>query len=125
MKDSGPTELAALAKVRLDPSEYLSSTSDSDDASNVLDDNYGWDNYGTDLECSVAEGPTSYRSVPLDKAVNLDLVLPLRSTPISSRTPCSSSRGPRVSAPRRPLPCEQDKKELSFLSRLNPFRKRT
>jgi hypothetical protein len=131
-KDSAPEELPATVtgtrpKVRLDPSEYLSCTSDSDDASNVLDDALHttpeWDNYGTDLECSVGEIPISYRSVPLDQAVNL--ILPLTSTPIPSTTPGSSSRGPRVSAPRRQLPYEQDRKESSFLSRLNPFRKKT
>ena len=109
--------------MRLDPSEYLSSSSDSEDVIVAPDDAIpDWDNYGTDLECSVAkDDPIAYRSIPLDQAINLDLVLPLTSTPVPAP---GSAWAPRVSALRRQLPCELDKKESSFLSRLNPFRKK-
>ena len=86
------------------------------------------DNYGTDLECNVVcEEPPLYRlSIPLDQDVNLDAVLPLTSTPVQYRfQPKSEPRTrPRISAPRRKLPEEREKEELSFLSRLNPFRKK-
>ena len=76
-------------KVRLATSQYLSSTSDSDIETHhvpSLNDALDWDNYGTDLECSVlCEGPPSRMlAIPLDQAVNLDSVLPLTSTPVAS-----------------------------------------
>ena len=117
----------ARPKVRLDPSEYLSYTSDSDvEAAPDLNKAMDWDNYGTALECDVVcEDPPSYRlSIPLDQAVNLDCVLPLTSTPVPSLLHPDRRLRSRVSAPRRPLPGEVERKEASFLSRLNPFRKR-
>ena len=113
-------------KVRLNITEYLSQTSDSEDNTNTDHDKaFDWDNFGTDLECNViCEEPPSYRlSIPLDQAINLDYVLPLTSTPVPVLSPQERSRN-RVSAPRRQLPLEVDKREASFLSRLNPFRKR-
>ena len=115
-------------KIRLHTTEYLSDTSDDNVDSNInLDEALhvtpDWDNFGTDLECSVAQDtPASYRSVPLDQVVNLDHILPLTSTPVP--TPSPGRLRSRISAMRRQLPMEYDKKESSFLSRLNPFRKR-
>ena len=117
----------ARPKIRLEASQYLSSSSDSPDQVDPgpsLDDALDWDNYGADLECSVQceDSPFSRPSIPLDQAINLDCVLPLTSTHFE--LPPNRPRRSRVSALRRLLPGEVDRKEVSFLSRLNPFRKR-
>jgi hypothetical protein len=121
----------ARPKVRLATSQYLSSSSDSDTETHhvpSLNDALDWDNYGTDLECSVLceDPPSRMLAIPLDQAINLDSVLPLTSTPVAS--PLDRARRcherSRVSAPRRQLPEEVDRKEASFLAQLNPFRKK-
>ena len=127
-EDAGPKvqySTGTRPKVRINPTDYLSYTSDSED-DNIPDHDraFDWDNFGTDLECNViCEEPPSYRlAIPLDQAINLDYVLPLTSTPASSS---QEARGTsRISAPRRQLPLEVDRREASYLSRLNPFRKR-
>ena len=75
-----------------------------------------WDAYGTDFE----------DDVKLDRVQNLDMVLPLTSTPVDSLSTPLAPRRPRTSLPRRLLPLERegDRDERSFLSKLNPFRKR-
>ena len=127
-QDAGPRvqyPTGTRPKVRINPTDYLSYTSDSED-SDVPDHDraFTWDNFGTDLECNViCEDPPSYiLAIPLDQAINLDCVLPLTSTPASSSQEARSTS--RISAPRRQLPLEVDRREASYLSRLNPFRKR-
>ena len=116
------------SKVRLVPGEYLLDTSDSDSEIPQHDAAFtaapDWDNLGTDLECcDMQEDQLTYRSIPLDRAVNLDEVLPLTSTPYQSPSN-ENDRRRRISALRRPLPAERDQSESRFISKLNPFRKR-
>lgn len=118
--------IGTRSKIRLDPSQYLSSTSDSDAESHHtpgLNDALDWDNYGTALECD--DHPLTHRpEISLDQVSNLDSILPLTSTPAPASSPLSRARKTRVSAPRRLLPEEIDRKETTFLSKLNPFRKK-
>ena len=152
----GPSETGTRAKtgLRLNLGHYLSSDS-SVDSVNPLDrsrtDSMAWDAIGTDLESPPRFFNLPIKEVLLDKASNLELRLPISSTPISPhqtppedlnllqpinlehRLPISSTpvtpRRPRISNPRRSLPLEleQENNEDSipaFLTRLNPFRKK-
>ena len=120
--------------LRLEPGDYLeSSEENSDSPVPVLDKSFTgspeWDSYGTHLERPLLyDQPLEYIT-QLDRPANLSLVLPLTSTPIPHSRP-------RVSHQRRLLPLEadpvDDADDLSddqhpprFLSKLNPFRKRS
>ena len=109
-------------KFRLETTQYLSSTSDSDTKTHQapgLNDALDWDNCGTALECSVqCEDAPSYRlAIPLDQAVTLDTVLPLTYTPVVS--PLDRARRSRVSASRRKL-SEEEGSQLSVSAQSFP-----
>ena len=112
--------------IRIGPSDFLDSSEDTEDYDvNKLDraaigSSLEWDACGTDLETPLARDHTAhnlYEPIPLDRAVNLDEVLPITSTPIPRRKP-------RISAPRRTLPIEKEGNRPRFISKLNPFRKK-
>ena len=104
--------------------EYFTDTTDSDenDSNRHLNDavSMEWDALGTDLE----EDSSSYHPIQLDRAVNLNSVLPLTSTPNYRQETPHTARRQRISMPRRPLPLEMEVNEGNFLSRLNPFKKK-
>ena len=138
--DTSPgTGARPKTNVRFGPTEYVQSSSDSEPSAGPgLNDalSMDWDAFGTELECSVSDDASLHQRfplnkvvnldrIPLDKVVNLDTILPLTSTPLSSpENNTFPTRRQRTSMPRRPLPIELEDSEPSFLSRLNPFRKR-
>ena len=127
--------------IRFGVADFLSDSSDSD-PTEAADKNHDpsrdspeWDPYGTSLhsptdllDVAVNYGhsfpilpcPISSEEVLLDRAANLNVVLPLTSTPHSS-----PPRKKRISHLRRSLPLESPRNSQPlFLKRLNPFKKK-